>query len=228
MTIVTFIQFFTNSIQTYIKVHQIKYPSGYHITKYLKYVGSAIFLTNNLILSTLIQPQNFEKKKGLLIMNKNRIVILSSNNLILSALIWPQNFEKKKGLLIMKKNRSSKNCARVDFSVYVILSLFFCHVNFALVAGVRFSSTFFATSIHIHNTQKQYSFDTPCYTFITQSWVMRPCARYNTTTIAQEYYWFYIKASHCCPPKGQLISKSPFGVLKSPKKATKSFPGFLS
>ena len=60
-----------------------------------------------------------------------------------SVLIWPQNFEKKKGLLIMNKNRSSKNCARVDFSVYVILSLFFCHVNFALVAGVRFSSTFF-------------------------------------------------------------------------------------
>ena len=69
--------------------------------------------------------------------------ILSTNTSILSALIWPQNFEKKKGLLIMNKNRSSKNCARVDFSVYVILSLFFCHVNFALVAGVRFPSTFF-------------------------------------------------------------------------------------
>ena len=79
----------------------------------------------------------FEKSK------KGGSAILSTNNLILSALIWPQNFEKKKGLLIMNKNRSSKNCARVDFSVYVILSLFFCHVNFALVAGVRFSSTFF-------------------------------------------------------------------------------------
>ena len=99
-----------DSIHMYIKVHQIKYPSGYHISKNLKYVGSAI---------------------------------LSTNTSILSALIWPQNFEKKKGLLIMNKNRSSKNCARVDFSVYVILSLFFCHVNFALVAGVRFPSTFF-------------------------------------------------------------------------------------
>ena len=28
-------------------------------------------------------------------------------------------------------------------------------------------------------------------------------------------------------PKGQLISKCPFGVFKSPKKPTKFFPGFL-
>ena len=27
--------------------------------------------------------------------------------------------------------------------------------------------------------------------------------------------------------KGQLISKCPFGVFKSPKKPTKKFPGFL-
>ena len=27
--------------------------------------------------------------------------------------------------------------------------------------------------------------------------------------------------------KGQLISKCPFGVIKSPKKPTKFFPGFL-
>ena len=98
--------------------------------------------TNNLILSALIWPQNFEKK-GLLIMNKNRIVILSTNNLILSALIWPQNFKKKEGSFDHEQKSIIKNCARVDFSVYVILSLFFCHVNFALVAGVRFSSTFF-------------------------------------------------------------------------------------
>ena len=28
--------------------------------------------------------------------------------------------------------------------------------------------------------------------------------------------------------KGRLISKCPFGVLKSPKKPTKFFPGFLT
>ena len=31
----------------------------------------------------------------------------------------------------------------------------------------------------------------------------------------------------CNVSKGQLISKCPFGVFKSPKKPTKCFPGFL-
>jgi hypothetical protein len=32
---------------------------------------------------------------------------------------------------------------------------------------------------------------------------------------------------HPCRAKGQLISKCPFGVFKSPKKTTKFFPEFL-
>ena len=65
---------------------------------------------------------------------------------------------------------------------------------------------------------------------------MRPCARYNTTTKAQEYYWFYIKASHCCPPKGQLILKGHLGILEffqkmneriRPQKNSNSFVRFL-
>ena len=37
----------------------------------------------------------------------------------------------------------------------------------------------------------------------------------------------FIVFEHPCRAKGQLISKCPFGVFKSPKKPTKHFPGFL-
>ena len=39
--------------------------------------------------------------------------------------------------------------------------------------------------------------------------------------------WPYGTTFHTEVSKGQLISKCPFGVFKSPQKTTKFFPGFL-
>ena len=108
--------------------------------------------------------------------------------------------KEKKNLLMMYKNWS-KSCmyvcsVRVDFSVYVILSLFFCNVNFALVA-CAFLCFFFATSIHkiFHSTPFASEFAL--------------CSRDLVLDITQptqwNSYWFCIKASHCC-----LIIMSPY------------------